>query len=291
MIITFSHLRSENSIRFDGNQAADENAAARAWEAHRNSGRCRPKKEQIRCPVPRCKTKLVESNTYHCKICGTKVCMAHRFEEDHGCQERKREAARTGGLRQYYGGIEARIRKSVKNVGVGGGGGGGGTKSGKLASSSNSTSSRKTNCDSIFSNSATRENFDSNSNTGLSNHDDAVSSTDLGRQAVAARAVRAAETRKSDANSRNTNKSNDSVSVGDGGSGRSNLGAGSNPPTTGVAGSRPNQLHRPDGAGVKNGGRPFWTCKECTLHNDLQSRECVACGWKPESKDGSCVVQ
>ena len=42
-----------------------------------------------RCPVPGCKEKLVASNTYECRDCGTTVCLKHRFSTDHACKERK----------------------------------------------------------------------------------------------------------------------------------------------------------------------------------------------------------
>ena len=37
------------------------------------------------CPVKGCKVKLTELNKYECKKCGKKVCLKHRFEEDHEC--------------------------------------------------------------------------------------------------------------------------------------------------------------------------------------------------------------
>ena len=42
-----------------------------------------------RCPVPGCKEKLVASNTYECRDCGTTVCLKHRFSTDHTCKERR----------------------------------------------------------------------------------------------------------------------------------------------------------------------------------------------------------
>mmetsp|Transcript_41351 Transcript_41351/g.103868 ORF Transcript_41351/g.103868 Transcript_41351/m.103868 type:complete len:168 (+) Transcript_41351:68-571(+) len=69
----------------------DENAV---WEAHAASGHCRPPQAapaaKPRCPVPGCKEKLTMLNTFDCKRCRKTVCMKHRFEDTHQCQEAAR---------------------------------------------------------------------------------------------------------------------------------------------------------------------------------------------------------
>lgn len=62
-----------------------------AFDRHCRYGNCDPAnyertKRKPRCPVERCNVKLTEATTYTCKDCGIKVCMAHRFESDHGCK-------------------------------------------------------------------------------------------------------------------------------------------------------------------------------------------------------------
>jgi predicted nucleic acid binding AN1-type Zn finger protein len=69
--------------------SSNESAVAEAFAVHTNTD-CDPSNyERVhnkkKCPVPGCKTKLTESNTYECKICGKAVCMPHRFEKDHLC--------------------------------------------------------------------------------------------------------------------------------------------------------------------------------------------------------------
>lgn len=39
-----------------------------------------------RCPAPNCKAKLRDVNSFTCKECGAKVCLAHRFPTDHACK-------------------------------------------------------------------------------------------------------------------------------------------------------------------------------------------------------------
>mmetsp|Transcript_14086 Transcript_14086/g.30539 ORF Transcript_14086/g.30539 Transcript_14086/m.30539 type:complete len:349 (+) Transcript_14086:170-1216(+) len=46
-----------------------------------------------RCPVGNCREKLTTINTYHCKSCNQKVCLKHRHEDDHGCQQAKAKQA------------------------------------------------------------------------------------------------------------------------------------------------------------------------------------------------------
>ncbi|CAG9465879.1 unnamed protein product [Pedinophyceae sp. YPF-701] len=63
-----------------------------AWDLHARTD-CDPSNyakvhKKPRCPAPRCREKLVTSNTYECPTCHTKVCLKHRFAKDHECEER-----------------------------------------------------------------------------------------------------------------------------------------------------------------------------------------------------------
>jgi hypothetical protein len=63
-------------------------------DAHARSRRCDPaKKHKPRCPARRCKETLTFSNTSHCKTCGLKVCLKHRFPADHDCAATARRDA------------------------------------------------------------------------------------------------------------------------------------------------------------------------------------------------------
>mmetsp|Transcript_36168 Transcript_36168/g.43636 ORF Transcript_36168/g.43636 Transcript_36168/m.43636 type:complete len:413 (-) Transcript_36168:155-1393(-) len=59
------------------------------WERHCRTG-CDTRNyakiaQKPRCPVAGCKEKLTTSGSVTCKQCGTKVCLAHRFPDDHKC--------------------------------------------------------------------------------------------------------------------------------------------------------------------------------------------------------------
>eukprot|EP00931_Biecheleriopsis_adriatica_P074974 TRINITY_DN4893_c0_g1_i1.p1 TRINITY_DN4893_c0_g1~~TRINITY_DN4893_c0_g1_i1.p1 ORF type:complete len:205 (-),score=30.18 TRINITY_DN4893_c0_g1_i1:57-602(-) len=71
----------------------DENAI---WERHMASGNCKPREpaKSNRCPVKGCKEKLTFSNSCSCGTCGIKVCLKHRFEDQHECKPCK--PARSG---------------------------------------------------------------------------------------------------------------------------------------------------------------------------------------------------
>ena len=58
---------------------------AEILEAHARSRRgCDPaRKCKPRCPARQCKETLTFSNTSHCKGCGQKLCLKHRFPADH----------------------------------------------------------------------------------------------------------------------------------------------------------------------------------------------------------------
>jgi predicted nucleic acid binding AN1-type Zn finger protein len=64
----------------------DPNAA---FERHTRSG-CDPSNyarvhKKPRCPAQGCREKLTSINTYACKACNQRVCLKHRFPEDHKC--------------------------------------------------------------------------------------------------------------------------------------------------------------------------------------------------------------
>mmetsp|Transcript_776 Transcript_776/g.1737 ORF Transcript_776/g.1737 Transcript_776/m.1737 type:complete len:158 (-) Transcript_776:263-736(-) len=69
------------------------------FEQH--SATCVPKpvKAQVpRCPSKGCKEKLTFSNSCNCGSCGVKVCLKHRFEDQHHCQPKscRSSAGRAG---------------------------------------------------------------------------------------------------------------------------------------------------------------------------------------------------
>lgn len=73
-----------NSIKFTKSQNADE-----AWENHFVIDCLNKSKTQenqtIRCTCQDCNTVLGPSNTFICPKCHKKVCLSHRFPEDHHC--------------------------------------------------------------------------------------------------------------------------------------------------------------------------------------------------------------
>eukprot|EP00397_Hematodinium_sp_SG-2012_P038831 GEMP01042306.1.p1 GENE.GEMP01042306.1~~GEMP01042306.1.p1 ORF type:complete len:266 (+),score=22.13 GEMP01042306.1:194-991(+) len=64
------------------------------WNRHISSG-CTGRSQKPRCPVKGCKEKLTELNTFDCKKCKQKVCMKHRFEDAHLCQEAQKQSSRS----------------------------------------------------------------------------------------------------------------------------------------------------------------------------------------------------
>ncbi|XP_022741401.1 zinc finger AN1 domain-containing stress-associated protein 12-like [Durio zibethinus] len=57
-------------------------------EKHKQSGNCDPRKtKKPTCPVRRCKETLTFSNSIVCKTCQLKVCLKHRFPDDHACRQ------------------------------------------------------------------------------------------------------------------------------------------------------------------------------------------------------------
>ncbi|DAZ97894.1 TPA: hypothetical protein N0F65_012157 [Lagenidium giganteum] len=80
------------------------------WEAHARSNQCtnerlqamraaKKKKKKARCAADRCREVLLSSNTYHCTACNQDVCLKHRFEDDHNCQEVRKNRRQTATAR------------------------------------------------------------------------------------------------------------------------------------------------------------------------------------------------
>eukprot|EP00416_Gambierdiscus_australes_P045750 CAMPEP_0171102118 /NCGR_PEP_ID=MMETSP0766_2-20121228/56893_1 /TAXON_ID=439317 /ORGANISM="Gambierdiscus australes, Strain CAWD 149" /LENGTH=112 /DNA_ID=CAMNT_0011562329 /DNA_START=250 /DNA_END=588 /DNA_ORIENTATION=- len=68
-------------------QRGEEESAV--LERHASAGNCCPTAKTTRkprCPVPGCKEKLTQLNSFSCKACGQTVCMTHRFEDVHDCK-------------------------------------------------------------------------------------------------------------------------------------------------------------------------------------------------------------
>ena len=73
------------SIRLQGVEDVNQ-----AFDAHTRTD-CDPSNysrvhHKPRCGAPSCKQRLTEVNSYTCKQCGMKVCLAHRLESDHTCR-------------------------------------------------------------------------------------------------------------------------------------------------------------------------------------------------------------
>ncbi|KAF7135884.1 hypothetical protein RHSIM_Rhsim08G0061400 [Rhododendron simsii] len=72
------------SIETTGCDKDDEKALL---DRHEKSGDCDPKKKKKpTCAVRRCREVLRFSNTSVCKSCQIKVCLKHRFPDDHSCK-------------------------------------------------------------------------------------------------------------------------------------------------------------------------------------------------------------
>eukprot|EP00400_MALV-I_sp_L67-5_P000690 gene690-735_t len=73
-------------LRMKGNE--DPNVV---FQRHQDSGECALKqkqpspKKQSKCPVQGCREKLGPTNSYTCPECGQRVCLRHRFPDEHNC--------------------------------------------------------------------------------------------------------------------------------------------------------------------------------------------------------------
>eukprot|EP00929_Paragymnodinium_shiwhaense_P103318 TRINITY_DN66731_c0_g1_i1.p1 TRINITY_DN66731_c0_g1~~TRINITY_DN66731_c0_g1_i1.p1 ORF type:complete len:231 (-),score=47.86 TRINITY_DN66731_c0_g1_i1:88-780(-) len=67
------------------------------WERHTRSGDCgmsaAAAQRKARCPVKGCKEQLTSVNSLECGGCGMRVCLKHRFEDDHNCPAAAARAA------------------------------------------------------------------------------------------------------------------------------------------------------------------------------------------------------
>ena len=64
--------------------------AQATFDQHTRDGSCQPalfgsRTTKLRCPVPRCREKLVFSNRVTCKACRGDFCLKHRHAADHAC--------------------------------------------------------------------------------------------------------------------------------------------------------------------------------------------------------------
>merc|ERR1719203_390899 len=64
---------------------SDENAVLEHHVASAECCRTSCPVEKPRCPVKGCREKLTSISTFNCPTCGKKVCMKHRFEDQHDC--------------------------------------------------------------------------------------------------------------------------------------------------------------------------------------------------------------
>lgn len=83
-------------------------------ERHIESGDCRPttaaSASKPRCPARGCKEKLTSINSFQCGPCGQRVCMKHRFEDQHDCK-------RPGPLGRRHG-AAACAQQAIKPFGL-----------------------------------------------------------------------------------------------------------------------------------------------------------------------------
>lgn len=65
------------------------------WTRHSESGECRPSTKP-KCPAPRCKTTLKQSNSVECNRCHQKFCLKHRYSDQHNCAHPLERKAQMG---------------------------------------------------------------------------------------------------------------------------------------------------------------------------------------------------
>lgn len=77
------------TLRYEVGKGSEEEA----WNRHvlteckgSNMQKESPEKGNL-CAAKGCKAKLTSINEYQCKKCGKKVCLKHRFEEEHECAQ------------------------------------------------------------------------------------------------------------------------------------------------------------------------------------------------------------
>ncbi|CAJ1420419.1 unnamed protein product [Effrenium voratum] len=73
------------TVKFEDRPGAEEEAMA----AHQKVCRSQPEPARELCPAEGCRKKLTAMNSVVCTECKTKVCLKHRFEDQHPCRESK----------------------------------------------------------------------------------------------------------------------------------------------------------------------------------------------------------
>ena len=62
------------------------------WDRHCSSGSCRqkPSASGVKCAAARCRTVLTAVNTISCPTCGQRVCLSHRYSDQHQCRPQQK---------------------------------------------------------------------------------------------------------------------------------------------------------------------------------------------------------
>jgi uncharacterized protein YbaR (Trm112 family) len=62
------------------------------WQRHSTSGSCQPKpsSKAHKCAASRCKTLLTPINSITCPTCGSRVCLTHRYTDQHSCRPQQK---------------------------------------------------------------------------------------------------------------------------------------------------------------------------------------------------------
>eukprot|EP00928_Gymnodinium_smaydae_P067862 TRINITY_DN5085_c0_g1_i1.p2 TRINITY_DN5085_c0_g1~~TRINITY_DN5085_c0_g1_i1.p2 ORF type:complete len:206 (-),score=20.44 TRINITY_DN5085_c0_g1_i1:396-932(-) len=85
---------------------------------HLASGACRPalaSAAKPRCPVKGCKEKLTAINSFNCSTCSQRVCMKHRFEDQHECRPSAAKARTGGTISGLMGTCRSAFAKGMQN--------------------------------------------------------------------------------------------------------------------------------------------------------------------------------
>lgn len=94
------------------------------WERHVQGGACAPKNgttgkprkaKKPRCGADGCREVLTASNQFQCTKCHQSVCLKHRFESDHDCENVRRSQQRQWGLPRRPNGA-ASAQQNAKKV-------------------------------------------------------------------------------------------------------------------------------------------------------------------------------
>mmetsp|Transcript_37387 Transcript_37387/g.81691 ORF Transcript_37387/g.81691 Transcript_37387/m.81691 type:complete len:318 (-) Transcript_37387:117-1070(-) len=74
---------------------------------HEHEKTCPGSNKVVKCPAPRCRNKLTSSGSVVCPRCKAKVCLEHRFEDAHPCNELRDSRLRKLGGGQRLDGVSA----------------------------------------------------------------------------------------------------------------------------------------------------------------------------------------